>query len=342
MSGRTELVRELKSLRKGRGLYAGRIDERVGPTLRAACEVTDGDGLVVIRQKVATRLAELAEELPDDLRLAALAAFAINVEARLPLYQDRVRWAAIKVDRDSRTVRRRVDEAIDQLAELATGAPRRRPGDPAGGWHTTELRVAVGLDREWPEVLQQRRIVADQDDLRELDLAVSLPAGRRDLEVGVLYGGTLLDRGMEASDRCGFALALPSPLTRGESHDFAVRFRLPTARAMRPHLVCVPKRPCELFDLRVRFGWDWVPSHVWMVHGAFQRDVSDPVCHGYQHPVDRAGEIHMRFRQLTPGLAYGARWEPDGGLPRDKHARILGGPSSARAQGMNEQLRISR
>jgi len=311
MNGRTELVRELKSLRKGRGLLAGQIEERVGPSLRAACDVTDGDGLVVIRQKVATRLAELAEQLPEDLRIATLAAFAIDTEARLPLYQDRVRWAAIKVDRDPRTVRRRVDEAINELAELATSAPPRPACAPAGSWHTTELRVAVGLDRARPEVLEQRRIVADRDGVRELDLAVSLPAGRRDMEVGVFYGGTLLDRGMEASDRFGFALALPSPLSRGESHDFAVRFRFPTARAMRPYLVCVPRRPCELFDLRVRFGRDRVPPRVWMLHGAFQRDVSDPVCHGHEHPVNGAGEIHMRFRQLTPGLAYGARWEAD-------------------------------
>jgi hypothetical protein len=309
MSGRADLVRELKTLRKGRGLFAGSIEERVGPTLRAACAVTDGDGLLVIRQKVATRLTELAEQLPEDLRLATLAAFAINAEARLPLYQDRVLWAATKVDRDPRTVRRRVDEAINQLAELATCAPRGRPSEPGNGWHTTELRVAVALDRERPEVLEHRRIVADEDGLRELDLAVSLPAVRRDLEVHVFYGGTLLDRGMEASDRFGFSLALPRPLARGETHDFTVRFRLPAARMMRPYLVCVPRHPCELFDLRVRFARNRVPPRVWTLRGAFQRDVSDPSCRGDQHPVDRAGEIHMRFRQLTPGLDYGARWE---------------------------------
>jgi hypothetical protein len=312
MSGHAELVRELKSLRKGRGLLAGRIEERVGPALRAACEVTDGDGLVVMRRKVATRLAELVEQLPEDLRLPTLAAFAIDGEARQPLYQERVLWAGIRMDRDPRTVRRRVDEAINELAELAMDRPRGRAHRPAESWHTTELRVAVALDGTQPEVMEQRRIVADKDGLSELDLAVSLPAKRPDLDISVFYGGTLLDRGMEASDRFGFALALPRPLSRGESCDFALRFRLPTAHAMWPHMVCVPRRPCELFDLRVRFGVDRVPRHVRMLHGAFQRDVSDPVCHGHQHQVDQAGEIHMRFRQLTPGLAYGARWEMAG------------------------------
>jgi hypothetical protein len=310
MDGNQDLVRELKTLRKGRGLFAGRFEERVGPTLRAACEVTDGDGLVVIRQKVATRLTELAEHLPDDLRLATLAAFAIDAEARLPLYQDRVRWAAIKSDRDPRTVRRRVDEAINQLAELATSAPRPRTGEPNAGWHTTELRVAVALDREHPEVLEQRRIVADENGVRELDFAISLPTARQDLEVGVYYGGTLRDRGREASDRLAFSLTLPNPLSRGETHDFAVWFRLRTVAAMRPYLVCVPRRPCDLFDLRVRFGPTQVPHQVITMNGAFQRDVSDPAYRGHQHLLNPQNEIHMRFRHLTPGLAYGARWAP--------------------------------
>lgn len=309
MSGRTELVRELKSLRKGRGLLGARIEERIGPTLRAACEVTDGDGLVVLRQKVAARLAELVQQLPEDLRLPTLAAFALEDEARQPLYQERVLWAAIRVDRDPRTVRRRVDEAINELAELAAGTPPGRTAGPADSWHTSELCVAVALDQAQPEIIERRRIIADQDGLRELELAVSLPAGRQDLDVGVVYGGTLTDRGMEASDRFGFALALPKPLSRGEPYDLALRFRLPSSLAMWPHMVCVPKRPCDLFDLRVRFGKDRPPSQVRMLHGAFQRDVSDRVSHGHQHEPDQSGEIHMRFRQLSPGLAYGARWE---------------------------------
>lgn len=309
MSGRKELVDELKTLRKGRGLLAGSIEQRVGPALRDACEIADGDSLLIIRRKVAARLVELADQLPEDLRQVTFAAFAIGPEAQLPLYQERVSWAARRADRDPRTVRRRVDEAIDQLAELALCAPRARAGAPADSWHTTELRVAVAMDRAEPEVLEQRRIVADQDGLRELDLAVSLPVARRDLEVTVFYGGTLRDRGMEASDRFGFALSLPRPLSRGESYDFAMRFRLPTARALRPHVVCVPKRPCDVFDLRVRFGRDRVPSRVWNLHGTFQRDVTDPVCGGVQHPVNQTGEVRMRFRHLTPGLAYGARWE---------------------------------
>ncbi|NBH08291.1 hypothetical protein [Amycolatopsis sp. SID8362] len=302
MVERAELVQELKTLRKGRGL-AGRVEDRVGPSLRTACAVSADDGMVAIREKVSGRLSSLASHLPEDLRVAALAAFAISSEARQPLYQDRVRWAASLLDRDPRTVRRRVDEAIEVLAELASSSPSAAPS--ADSWHTATLAVSMVLDQGAPLILEQRRIVADRDGLRSLDLAVSLPGGRSSLSATVLYGGHLVDRGMEATDRWGFGLDLPRPLSRGESWESALLFRLPSAAALRPHMVCVPRQPCESFDLRVRFEGQ---PEVRVLEGAFQRDVSDPGYRGRPHEVDPSGEIHLRFQRLTPGLAYGARW----------------------------------
>ncbi|MFI9380713.1 hypothetical protein [Kutzneria sp. NPDC052558] len=295
MNGHLELVRELKRLRKGRGVLAGGIQQRVGPAVRAACDIDAGDGPVAVRRKLTARLTELVEQLPSDLRLATLVAFAIGPEVRPGLYQDRVRWVAIRMERDERTVRRRVDEAISQVAELAAGSSGR-----FGGWRTTELSVAVALDQDRPEVLEQRRIVAEQDGLRELELVAPIPLGQA-ADVQVLYGGTLV-----ADDPAGFTLALPTPVAKEERHDLAVRFRLPTRQAMRQYLVCVPKRPCERFDLRLRFRRDDRPPTVFALHGAPRED---PPRDGREQPVDRAGEVHVRFHQLTPGLAYGARWE---------------------------------
>jgi len=305
MTTHPELIRELKSLRKGRGVFAGRIQERVGPNLSVLCGVVGDDGPVTVREKLTARLLELAEQLPDDMCLATVAAFALSTEVRLPLYQDRVHWAAIRIDRDARTVRRRVDEAIDHLADLVA-IPRRVPAE---GWGTAELRVALTLDCLRPEVLEQHRIVADQDALHEVDFVSPLAVGHRYLEVDVLYGGTLHDRGIVTHDRPSFALTLPRPLSRGESHDFAVRFRLPDPRAMRSQVVHVPEHRCEQFDLRVRFGRDRTPPQVWAMRDGHQAVWSEAARDGHQHPVDRAGEVHLRFRRLVPGLAYGARWE---------------------------------
>lgn len=310
----TALVEDLKQLRKGRGLAASRITERVGSELRAMCEVGEADSPAEIRQKVAKRLEQLAVGLPADLRMAVLAAFGVTPEARLPLYKDRVSWAAARLNRDPRTARRRIDDGIQHLAQLAAvaavpAAARAEPTAPVSGWHTTELRVTVALDRDLPEVLEQRRIVSDRDELAEVDLAVTLPAAKSagDLGVSVWGGGTLADRGMESSQRHAFALTLPAPLRRGEAHDFALHFRLPHAQ-MRPHFACVPRHPCGRFDLRVRFDRRRPPSGIWSLRHVFQRDLDDPVAVGDRLAADLAGEIHLTFQGLTPGLAYGARW----------------------------------
>ncbi|WP_372663104.1 hypothetical protein [Amycolatopsis kentuckyensis] len=297
---RAELVQELKTLRKGRGL-AGRLDGRVGPYLRSACAIASDDGQVAIREKVSGRLSELAAQLPDDLRLAALAAFAISAEARQPLYQDRVRWAASRVDRDPRTVRRRVDEAIVLLAELASASSSDPVVSSSDRWHTASLSIACVVDELL--VLERRRIVADQEGLEFLDLAVSLPAGQP--AVTVLYGGSLVDRGMETSSRWGYGLELPRPLSRGESCEVALLFR---PQSLRPYMVTVPRQPCDSFDLRVRFGSAPPPPEVFVLERAFQRDVSDPAYQGRPEQVDSSGEVHLFFRGLMPGLAYGARW----------------------------------
>lgn len=296
MNGYLELVGELKRLRKGWGVQASGIQQRIGPAVRAAFDLDTGDGPVAVRRKLTTRLTELIDELPENLRLATRAAFAIGEAGRDPLYKDRVLWAAARMDRDERTIRRRVDEAVNQLAELAAV----RPVGAGGGWRTAELTVAVALDQDRPEVLEQRRIVAERDGLRELELVAPYQLGQSDVQV--IYGGTLV-----ADDPAGFTLELAAPVCREDLHDLAVRFRLPARQAMRPYLLCVPKRPCERFDLRVRFRRDQQPPRVFALRGT--QPQRDPLRDGHQQPVDRAGEIHVRFHQLTPGLAYGARWE---------------------------------
>lgn len=277
---RAELVRELKSLRKGRGLQASRLPDRVGPALRAACAVSEPDGMVVIRAKVTARLSELSSHLPEDLRVAVLAAFAITPEARQPLYQERVRWAASRVDRDPRTVRRRVDEAIELLAELASPVAAS-----PGSWHTASLTLALVPAESC--VFEQHRVVADEDGLRSFSLATGGADGL------VLYGGTLAEGMVE----------LPRPLSRGESWEFAATFKAKPGS----HLAYVPRDRCELFDLRVRFGKEG-PGEVLALDGAFERDIADPGYRGRAFPLDAAGEVRLQFRHLTPGLVYGARW----------------------------------
>jgi hypothetical protein len=291
-----DLVRELKALRKGRGLLASHIGERIGSALRAICDVRDDDGPAVIRQKVARRLENLAGDLPADLRIAVLAAFAIAPDARLPFYQDRVSWTARRLNRDPRTARRRIDAGIDHLAQLATvrpvPAPRAAKVAPSStGWRTVELRVAVALDRARPEAVEVHRIVAEQDDLAAVDVPVPEAAE-------VLYGAARVRHG---------SVELPRLLGRGAEHEFAVQYPLPEPAV--PHAVRALDRACDQFDLRVRFDRARPPWRIWLLRAALDRDIAEPERTGEIRAADEAGEIHLVFRDLTPGLAYGARWD---------------------------------
>lgn len=310
------LVGELKTVRKGRGVHAGRIANHVGPALAAACGITRTDGPAVARQKLVIRLTELVEQLPTDLQLPARAAFGLLPDARLPLYQDRVTWVALMIDRDARTVRRRVDEAIEQLAELAASTMRRDPG----GWRTTELSVAVALDRGQPEVLERHRVVAENDGVDQLEFASICEIRRRDVDVDVhlLYGGTLQDRSAVTRERFGFTLLLAEPLVRGDTHDFAVRYRLPNHSAIYPRVFHVPEQPCEVFDLHVRFEYDGT-RHLETFDGVIRLPDAEPIS-STRRTVDRAGEVHIRFRRLLPGLVYGAQWQPDAAGSANKAA----------------------
>jgi hypothetical protein len=315
-AGLAALIKELKTLRKGRGLFIRQIGERVGPALREVCNVLDTDGPAEIRRSVSDRLESLAGNLPEDLRIAILAAFALHPDARLPFYQERVRWTAQRLNRDDRTARRRIDEAIERLAELAlSSATDVDPTDASStGWHTDELRISLVLDQAAPEAFEFRRVVADRDRLSELDLAMTLtgppdrkPVNPDELSLDVFYGGRLIQKSLESTDRLGFVLELPSPLKREARHDFALRYRVLNGH-MQPHYVCVPKHRCDLFDLHVRFPLDHLPRRIWRLTDAFQRDVNDPSFSGEPLSPDSAGEIHTTFRRLTPGLAYGIRW----------------------------------
>ncbi|MFD8496735.1 hypothetical protein [Amycolatopsis sp. NPDC059657] len=314
----TDLVGELKLLRKGRGISVVALGPRVGPAMRAAFGIADADDVAEIRRKLSESLVTLSASLPEDLRTAALAAFGLHDQAKHPFLQARVSWVARALDRDERTARRRIDEGIERIAELAVSvqAGLLEPAYPSRSWHTEELRVALALDQRVPEAFEFRRVVADADDIAELDLALTLTnarkrretVGENDLQVDVFYGGTLAETVMESSERFGLMLHLPKPLRRDARHDIALRFR---AVFRHPHYVCVPRHRVDLFDLHVKFPPS-LPGTIVKLENVFQDDARDPAAGGEALTPDGSGEVHVQFRGLAPGFAYGVRWEPAG------------------------------
>lgn len=307
------LVAELKTARRGRGLYHPDIAARIGPGLRLACGIGETDSTAAIRSKAISRLRDAAGTLPGELSVAALAALGIHPEVRdLPQLQDRVDWLAERLRRDVRTARRRVDEACALLAEsAAAGRTAVRAGRPPGGWHVESCHAAVLLDGEAPSSLERRVVVAEHDGIDQLVLGWSVPRageGGHDLHAQVLYGGLLATKERDTATRFRLVLELPVTLRGGERHEYAIQWRIPPDQPMRPHYVYVPANRCDYFDLHVRFDRRKLPDRVWRVTDSFHRDLDENAPDADAVPVDRAGEVHVEFDDLMPGHGYGIRW----------------------------------
>jgi len=159
-------IDELNELRRGRGLQAEDLHERVGAQLRQGCSIAAEDRPAVVREKLTLCLAGLCGRLPDDLSVAVLAALALHEQANQRFLHERMAWLAEYFDRDTRTARRRIDEGFRMLADyidVQSAAGDRRQNEFApGGWYVELLKVSLRMDVEpqrlmWKKVSEQRQ-----------------------------------------------------------------------------------------------------------------------------------------------------------------------------------------
>jgi hypothetical protein len=268
----TETVRELNDLRRGRGLNTADLGARVGPHLRRACAVGDGDAPALVRRKVVLRLTALCERLPDDLRVAASVALNLHGEAAGEFLDRRIAWLADHFDRDPRTARRRVDTAFRLLGErLDDDRPEADDlglGSPEG-WYVESLRAVLRLDLEPAELVEQRRIVATVDDLKEVTVSLrtprtGMPADHDLIEAEMLTGGEIVEQERLDVGHSRFVIRLPEALRLGQRHEYGVRFTSYPRSWTQPCDLLAPLHRCEHFGVRVHFG-ETQPDLVWQL-----------------------------------------------------------------------------
>ena len=310
-----ELTQDLKQLRNRRGLRAIGTGARVeiGTALQTICRVNASDTAGEKQRKVSGWIEELLPQLAADHRWALSVAFGIAEEADHDTYQDRVRWAAGLDGRSPRTFERRVDRAIAELVAVLGARvpePAVESGPSVAPWRTKALRLLLLLECEVPEVIEIRQIVSQIKGLNEVDLAISVPPDGQskrlsgDLDLVVFNGGTVIDHRMVSSDRHGVFVQLARPLAKGESHEIVLRYR---AHMRQPHAACVPRYPCDLFDLSVRFG-QRQPTSIHRLDGVLHGDARDSGQRGPEVELNASGEVRTVFEHLKPGFAYGLKW----------------------------------
>lgn len=313
--GPTELASELKTLRKGRGLQAPRLAEQVGPMLRELCGIGDNENAASIREKLTRQLRILANGLPDDLRLVVTTALALQADAQHQFLRERVQSLAEQQRRDVRTIRRRMDEGFELLAEIAARPPADQPRGKVLGWYTERLEAIVRIDKEPAEYFERRRIVSEVDGLQTIQQSFTVPkngpgSDDLDLQCEPHFGVALVGRHRKPASRFAFDFDLPLPLTLGQKHEYGLIWRVPDSRSMRTHYVIFPDRRCDELELRIRFATGRTPDLIWRVDEVFHREVDDPEP-GTLLVIDQVGEISLTFRNLLPGHGYGAQWTTD-------------------------------
>lgn len=267
----TDTVHELNDLRRGRGLNAANLGSRVGPRLRRACAIEDTDGPALLRRKIVLRLAALCERLPDDLAIAASVALALHDEADGEFLDRRINWLAEHFDRDPRTARRRVDTAFRLLGERLDdeGAPHEPVDiDPQDGCYVESLRAVLRMDLDPPQLVEERRIVATVDDLKEITVVMRAPkgvlVGDDVIEATMVHGGEIIEAQPMGGGNTRFVIRLPEALRLGQRYEYGIQFTSYPHSWTHPYDLLTPLHRCEHFAVHVRFG-DARPDLVWQL-----------------------------------------------------------------------------
>lgn len=190
--------------------------------------------------------------------------------------------------------------------------------EPADSWYVESFYALLRMDTPSPEATEQRVIVAVEDGVRELATSISVPRHPDDvskahlLDAELLYGGSLELRDQPYESYFRHVIALASPLRTGQRHGYQLRLRLPPGQPMAPHYAYVPFCRSDHFELRVRFNADRLPADVWVLRGAPPAVIYERGRDSDCLVPDRFGEVHVAFRDLRIGHAYGVRWRECG------------------------------
>ncbi|WP_131741837.1 hypothetical protein [Actinomadura roseirufa] len=332
-----DLLAEFRRLCRGRGVQAPDLLQRLGPRLSAhlSARLTGPPGARTPpadpRRALLALLADLADALPDDLRTAARA--ALGLDPRLRFLQERQHWLARHLERDVRTARRRVDDALALMAEALESSASRAPAGRGGAensmaaapgkaapskaadWYAESVQALLRLDQDAPTVHEERRIVVTAPTLEVITVSVSLPrapaagsGARRTLLADMLFGGLMAGTERPSESHFRFLVRPPGPLRAGDRHSFGLCYRVPAGQPMAPHYALTPLNPCAEFRLRIRFAADRPPARVWLLDGVPPRALDDDPAGLPLVPLDAAGEAEARFTDLALGLGYGFRW----------------------------------
>jgi len=313
-----DLAREIKNLQRGEGLAEPDLDGRVGPLLRTVCSVDAADDQETLRTRLSDLLIRHAVVLSKNERCAGLASLRLHPDAQFRFLKDRQAWAARQIDRDvARTVDRTAERAYRRIAEeiIREFTERQQPPNlyAPRGFYTAELIATVRLDLDPSEWWERRTIVALEQGLDRMPVALSVPAAPdgsfTEIDLEVTDGGTLVDWTRVQPAHYQGAIQLRHRLARLEAYEYEVRRRIASGGAVQPYYIVSAHVRCDRLVVHVHLD---AGVRAWRVDGVPWPTLEDGTVRSTQPlPPDDAGVVSAEFTHLHRGLAYGVVW--DGG-----------------------------
>ena len=297
---------ELQALQRGRGVARPHVERWAGPTLlglvKATCPTDKQPG-----EHLVNMLIDAVLSLPTDLRFLFL--MAAGIKSDEPLLKNRLLAAGRVLDRDPRTLSRRLREAEALLADLLLQGSEPEPSVyETGGWLTSRLALQIDAYRRRPRVVVSPvlRATRDRQTTYRYTIAVGVaPAADEEPVVTGLEGATMLSMG-RASERSWIVTFAVPPVSRGRSHEASFEVEFPDRRYLQPFAAFAPIKPCVSLDVQVDFGQPGVAAESWRVDTVPPALVTDKA--GGAQALGHEGVVTASFTGLVPGYAYGIAW----------------------------------
>jgi hypothetical protein len=310
-----DVVAGLKRLSRGRGLQAPDLAAEFGAVLVEVLELDLEQPAVEVRRQAQNALIEAAQAMKSDMRFVALSTLGVDGWFHGPQLQDRIGEIARRLDRDARTIRRRIDGAFTQMADalIARRAiPREVNPNAPLGWHVDSLHSTLRLDAERPSLTEERVVVAEEAGLKIISTSLSVPRpdGQEPAELNLTadHGCDILGTRRVSDSHWRYQLELPWPLRAGERHRYVVTFSVASREQVQPFYVLTPYRRVRTFSLETLFGMPPAADLVWRLDGVPSSILRDGQPTDDVVGIQPGGRAEASFENLVQGLSYGLAW----------------------------------
>lgn len=308
----TELADELQVLQKGHGVHRPDVRRWLGPQLLALIHASPEADDAKLRQDLISLLIDAAASLPPDLRFVFLTTSGI-VDDR-PLLQDRKAHVGQVMQRDARTVARRMRKADALMAERLARVPDVASTYDPTGWRNQSVMYDIRLDLPRPLVRVSQVVSPVRSEQVDFQQGVSVPGSfaiTSDVQVRALKGCTLKSWTRDTQRSWIAVFRVDKPLHPGQLHSLSYELEFPGLEYVAPRAALGPVRPCAEMRLLVNFGQPCVAKSAWQVPGVPPAVMNERPLNPTFIDLAHDGVVEVVYRDLIPGLVYGLAWDWD-------------------------------